>query len=319
MDPVTHAALGAACAQAILYRYDKRNAWLAGALAGMAPDLDIFIRSVHDPMLLFTYHRHFTHSLFFVPLGGILIGLCLFVFPRFRANKLMTLLAALLGYATHGLLDATTTYGTQWFWPFSNQRVSWDLIAIIDPFFTIPLILGLVWTWAFSTRKGVLVGLLVAALYLAYCAVQHERAIYAAEDDAVKQHWSLVNLRAIPQIGSTNDFRVLAYVADKIWVADAYVPWFNPNSIKTLGLFTSFSQSELPSYVATSGEQAQDFRIFVWFTDGFIIAAPITPLLLVDARFLRGQNPLVALWGIQFIPGQQHVKSVGNIPMENSL
>ena len=50
----------------------------------------------------------------------------------------------LMGYASHGFLDAMTSYGTQLLWPFTNTRVSWDLISIIDPIFTSMLILGLI-------------------------------------------------------------------------------------------------------------------------------------------------------------------------------
>ena len=45
-----------------------------------------------------------------------------------------------MGYATHGLLDSCTSYGTQLFWPFSDERVAWDTMSIVDPLFTIPLL-----------------------------------------------------------------------------------------------------------------------------------------------------------------------------------
>ncbi|MDB2316436.1 metal-dependent hydrolase, partial [Luminiphilus sp.] len=37
-------------------------------------------------------------------------------------------LVALVGYATHGLLDACTTYGTMLLWPFSDARIAWSNI-----------------------------------------------------------------------------------------------------------------------------------------------------------------------------------------------
>ena len=43
-----------------------------------------------------------------------------------------------MGYATHGLLDSCTSYGTQLFWPFSDVRVAWDTMSIVDPLFTVP-------------------------------------------------------------------------------------------------------------------------------------------------------------------------------------
>ena len=49
------------------------------------------------------------------------------------------------GYATHGLLDACTSYGTVLFWPFSNERLTWNNISIVDPLLTIPALILLLW------------------------------------------------------------------------------------------------------------------------------------------------------------------------------
>ena len=43
-----------------------------------------------------------------------------------------------IGYATHGIIDSLTSYGTQLFWPFSNDRFATNTISIIDPLFTLP-------------------------------------------------------------------------------------------------------------------------------------------------------------------------------------
>ena len=40
-------------------------------------------------------------------------------------------------------MDATTSYGTQLYWPFSNERVAFNLISVIDPLFTLPILLFL--------------------------------------------------------------------------------------------------------------------------------------------------------------------------------
>ena len=50
---------------------------------------------------------------------------------------------SLLGYLLSGLLDACTSYGTHLLWPFSDARVAWHLISVIDPLFTGALLLGL--------------------------------------------------------------------------------------------------------------------------------------------------------------------------------
>ena len=116
---------------------------MLGFLSGMAPDLDILIRSSTDPLLSLEYHRQFTHSLIFIPFGGLICALFLFVvFKKISPfNFKKTWLYCTLGYGTHGLIDACTSYGTLLFWPFSDIRIAWNNISIIDPLFTIPLIL----------------------------------------------------------------------------------------------------------------------------------------------------------------------------------
>lgn len=49
-----------------------------------------------------------------------------------------------LAFLTHWLIDACTAYGTQIFEPFSRYRVAFNNISIVDPLYTVPMILGLV-------------------------------------------------------------------------------------------------------------------------------------------------------------------------------
>ena len=49
-----------------------------------------------------------------------------------------TYMYSTIGYATHGIIDSLTSYGTQLFWPFSNDRFATNTISIIDPLFTLP-------------------------------------------------------------------------------------------------------------------------------------------------------------------------------------
>ena len=70
MDPLTQGTIGAVLPQT----FGKKNLGLIamlGFLSGMAPDLDIFIHSASDPLLFLEYHRQFTHSIIFIPFGGL--------------------------------------------------------------------------------------------------------------------------------------------------------------------------------------------------------------------------------------------------------
>jgi hypothetical protein len=74
MDPLTQGTLGAALPQATAGRARMGLATLAGFAGGMAPDLDVLIRSSEDPLLFLEYHRQFTHSLVFIPVGAAVVA-----------------------------------------------------------------------------------------------------------------------------------------------------------------------------------------------------------------------------------------------------
>ena len=89
------------------------------------------------------FHRQFTHSLVFIPVGALLVFLALrAVANRIKIRGLATVRRTwpVDGLCHHGLLDSCTSYGTQLFWPFSDARVAWDTMSIVDPLFTIPLL-----------------------------------------------------------------------------------------------------------------------------------------------------------------------------------
>ncbi|MBK9705794.1 MAG: metal-dependent hydrolase [Acidobacteria bacterium] len=152
MDPITQGILGAAASQSIMKRRLPKGAGWIGAVGGVAADLDVLIHSASDPTIGWLYHRHFTHSLAFIPVGGFLAALPFLFLTRFKNHRRDVILSSIIGYATHGLLDAFTNYGTQLFWPFSNHRVAWDWIGIVDPIYTLILLVG-VWLTARSSAN----------------------------------------------------------------------------------------------------------------------------------------------------------------------
>ena len=180
MDPLSQGTVGAVFAQSVANKNNIFKIGVIGFLAGLAPDLDILIKSPSDPILFLEYHRQFTHSLFFIPFGSLIVALILFPFVKSSMSKKTVYYASLLGYATHGLLDACTSYGTQLFWPFSNERVTWNNISIVDPLFTIPVVILVV--IAIKTKKKIFsffsIGWII--FYLSLGFIQYERALLAA-------------------------------------------------------------------------------------------------------------------------------------------
>jgi inner membrane protein len=176
LDPLSQGVLGASLPQALNRGERAAVGGLFGCLGGMAPDLDVLIRSSSDPLLFLEYHRQFTHALIFIPFGGVICGLVLYwlLGRRWQLSMMESCLYATLGYATHALLDACTTYGTQLLWPFTDARFAWNTVSVIDPLFTLP-ILALVVTAGLRKRPlFARLALAWALIYLSMGLVQRD-------------------------------------------------------------------------------------------------------------------------------------------------
>jgi len=187
LDPFTQGIFGSLFAQAGTRRKHIRPAAAVGFAGGLAPDLDVLIRSSNDSLLAIEYHRHFTHALAFIPAAAIIVALVAWplVSRWHRDVKFARVFTwSLLGVASHGVLDAMTSYGTRLLWPFSDERIAWNIISVIDPLFTVPLaiLLGLaVWK---QSRKGARIAALWAIFYLAIGTLQQHRA------EQIVGHWA---------------------------------------------------------------------------------------------------------------------------------
>ena len=184
MDPLTQGIVGSLWALPAARRERIRQAALAGWAGGMAPDLDVLIRSSQDSLLAIEYHRHFTHALAFVPVGGLVVALALWPLMRRRVGFGLLYLWCVLGYASHGLLDTCTSYGTYLLWPFSDQRIAWNWISVIDPLYTLPLLALLALTLWGRRRWPVAIAWLWLLGYMGFGALQNHRA------EQTLRHWA---------------------------------------------------------------------------------------------------------------------------------
>ncbi len=151
MDSLTQIVLGAACGEAVLGNKIGNKALLFGAIGGTIPDLDVFVGSwlygnKIDAML---FHRGFMHSILFSVLGAFLFGWIVCKFYNFGKRKDSTtlkdwILLFFWSLFTHPILDCFTPYGTQLFAPFSNYRVAFNNIAVVDPVYTIPFLVCMI-------------------------------------------------------------------------------------------------------------------------------------------------------------------------------
>lgn len=263
-----------------------RRALLIGATAGLLPDVDVFIRSASDPLLAIEHHRGFTHSLLFVPVGGALASL-----PFSRRSK--ALIAGMVAYLTHPLLDAATTYGTQLFWPFSRYRVGLDIISIIDPLFTLIVLAGVI--AAFARRRSLVLTSLVAAMaWLVIGGVQRERASSAQRRLAMSRGEQLDRGAVFPTIGNTIVWRSLYETNGTLRMDRIRVPW--------IGGATYAQSDSVPMFV---GETAhRDVQRFAWFSDDWLARDPSDTSIIGDARYSLRSDRYSPVWGIRLHPGR---------------
>ena len=144
MDSITQAVLGASVSGVMLGRFHGRKAYVAGAVIATLPDLDVFI-DYGNPIAGMINHRGFSHSVFVLTAFAFLLTWLIRKWPPATQYDWKRLFATLwLIFITHVLADAFTSYGTQLFWPFMPTPTSWSSIFIIDPFFTIPMLLAVI-------------------------------------------------------------------------------------------------------------------------------------------------------------------------------
>ena len=209
-------------------------------------------------------------------------------------------LTALAGYATHGLLDACTTYGTLLLWPFSDARIAWNTISVVDPVFTLPL-LGFV--IAAGVKKSQFIGRLgmaLVAFYLSIGVIQEERALAAGEALAAQRGHAPAIVSAKPSFGNLLLWKTAYEYDDQFWVdavrAGGNVTIIEGDHVQRLDLKAAFP------WLDAKSQQARDVERFRWFSNDYLAIDRDDPSLIVDMRYSHLPNEIQGLWGIRLNP-----------------
>ena len=180
MDSLTQIVLGAACGEAVLGRKIGNKALLFGAIGGTIPDLDVFVgRLLYSNQIdTMAYHRGFMHSIFFAIIGAFAFGWLVFKLYDKGKRKHTTTLSNwrwlfFWSLFTHPILDSFTGYGTQLFAPFSNYRVAFNNISVVDVFYTLPFLVCMIVLMFFnrnSTRRQywLKLGIAISSVYMLF-------------------------------------------------------------------------------------------------------------------------------------------------------
>jgi inner membrane protein len=145
LDSLTQIVLGASVGEVVLGKKVGNKAILWGAIAGTLPDLDVLLRYFTDEISSTQMHRGFSHSIVFAVLIAPLLG-WIAKKIHFKLKEVSFKDWTKLFFwttVTHPLLDAHTTWGTQFFWPF-NYRLAYQNIFVVDPLYTLPFLMFLI-------------------------------------------------------------------------------------------------------------------------------------------------------------------------------
>jgi inner membrane protein len=291
MDSLSQIALGSAVAIGVVGRRTavwKSATW--GAVAGTLPDLDVLIDH-GDALLNMVLHRAESHSLFWLTLFAPLLAWGVSRIHREAHLFLPWWLAIWLVLITHPLLDAMTVYGTQLLLPFTDHPYGVGSVFIIDPAYTLPLVVGVVAALRMKdTVRGLrwnAVGLAMSTAYLAWSALaqahveQHARASLRAQGIAAER------VLVTPAPLQTLLWRVVALPDDPAdpRFHEAYVSLFDgPGPVR----FAAHERGA--GLMATHGNNASVARLTA-FSQGFVKLSTTTEgqLRITDLRM--GQEP----------------------------
>jgi len=318
MDPLSQAVLGASLSQSVASKKNQRSALVMGALAGMAADLDILIQSAKDPLLFLEFHRQFTHSLIFIPVGALLCALVFYFVmksawfqKKWPSNNLsfsQIYLFSFLGYATHGLLDACTSYGTQLFWPFSNTRIAWNIVSIIDPLFTVPVLILIFLALFRKNKRYAQIAFSYAIIYLSIGIIQNNRAETAVQQLAKQRGHTIQRTLVKPSFANRHVWKIMYEYDERYYVDAVRLLWdteiITGTSIKKLNI-----QRDL-AWLPKNSQQRKDIERFRWFSDDYLAISKNDPNFIIDVRYSFMPNQIKSIWGIKL---KQTIIENGNL------
>jgi inner membrane protein len=210
-------------------------------------------------------------------------------------------------------LDSGTSYGTQLFWPFNDERVSWNVISIIDPLFTVPILAGIIVASIKQKPIFARAGLTWAVLYMSLGFVQRDLAVTMGKELAAARGHTILRIEAKPSMANLLLCKTV-YETPQRYYVDAVRPGISPkifvgSSIAKLDVAKDFS------WLAPNSQQARDIERFRWFSKGYVAQDPVHLNRVIDVRYSMIPNRIAPLWSIeltQSAPPNTHVKFLTN-------
>ena len=285
MDSITQATLGAAVGHMYWQNQLGRKALIAGAMLGTLPDLDVLLFPFLDEVQRLYWHRGESHSVWFMVLGAMGFG---WLLTRLSATKQLGMYRAATGaffiFVTSIFIDLFTVYGTQLLAPLSRQGFALNNMFIIDPLFTVPLLIGTIGAYLVKQQKSALrlnqMGLVLASLYVVWSFSAQSIA-----DQKFRLALTEQNIKINRQITSAGAFttllwRHIAETPDGFLLA--YWSWLDDNNKEIRFQFIPQNAAIIEQIKST-----RTFETVDWFSKGwwFVAKSDQKTAKVVDLRF----------------------------------
>nr|WP_297349622.1 metal-dependent hydrolase [uncultured Glaciecola sp.] len=303
MDSLTQIALGASVGYAVLGSKVGRKAIVWGAILGTLPDLDVFLPYAGE-VEAFTYHRGFSHSLFVHLLASPFITW--FILKLHSSDQQYTkqwFWLVFLCLSTHAILDSLTVYGTQLMWPFTEYPVAVSNIFIIDPAYTLPLLLGLGFALypnvkATTARRMNLLGIALSSAYICWSLIAKVAIDQKVETALISRGIQINAYVSTPAPLTTMLWRVVVMSDGDYY--EGYASVFDNSKDVTLNAYQTYPD------LLTAIQNEWGVARLQWFTRGFYsVRQNKNNVVLSDLRM-----GVECSYAFNFVVGEQTSKGV---------
>lgn len=283
MDSLSQIVLGAATFALIKDKEIGKKALLYGAILGTIPDLDILFNPFFNSIDQLAIHRAFSHSIFFSFILSLLIAK--WFSYKYKTSYKSWFLASFLALFTHSLLDLCTTYGTRLLYPLSKSFYSLDNVFVVDPLYTIWLLIGCVALLILKSkntkRQSILKwSLVLSTSYLVFGLFVHFYVTNHFKNELQKQKITFEKIKIVPTPFNTILWQGIVKTKEGFYYADYSLL----DSKKTINFhFEKNNISFLESKI-----KIKELEPFFNFTEGYALA--------------REENGKMYVYGTKFGP-----------------
>jgi len=190
------------------------------------------------------------------------------------------------------------------FWPFSTQRISWNIVSIIDPIFTLPIIIGIILAVYKKNKLFARVAFIYATIFLSLGFIQKQRAEDALYTIVDQRGHQAERILIKPSFANRHVWKLI-YEYKGYYYVDAVKLLWDTKLISGASIQKLNIKRDL-AWLPKNSQQAKDIERFRWFSDDYLAINPDDKNIIIDVRYSFIPNQIKIMWGIEL--SEQKIK-----------